>query len=87
MDVSETGIVWLEDKDKKLLTLCPSINFCILNFINILTTQNAAVLVAKLYPTFCDSMGCSHGVGRHFLLQRIFLTQGLNLSLLHYKKL
>ena len=60
--VSETGIVWLDERVKKLLTLCPSINFCILNFINILPTQNVAVLVAKLYPTFCDSMGCSRGV-------------------------
>ena len=48
-------------------------------------------LVAKLYPALCDSMDCSppgssvHGIfpgrnpgmGCHFLLQRIFLTQGL----------
>ena len=50
----------------------------------------------RLYPTLCDSMDCSlpdssihgmdlpgknTGVGCHFLLQGIFLTQGLNLCL------
>ena len=43
------------------------------------------------YPTFCDPMECSHQntEGRcHFLLQRIFPTQGLNpclLCLLHWQ--
>ena len=51
---------------------------------------------AQLHPTLCDSMDCSlpgssvhrdspdenTGVCCHFLLQGIFLTQGLNLSLL-----
>ena len=51
------------------------------------------VLVPQLGPTFCDSMDCNppdssvHGKsireGCHFLLQGIFLTQGLNLGLLH----
>ena len=48
-------------------------------------------LVAQLYPAVCDPMDCSPpgssvwnspgkntGVGCHFLLQRIFLTQELN---------
>ena len=49
-------------------------------------------------PTLCDPMDCSPpgssvhgdspgkntGVGCHFLLQGIFLTQGLNLCLLHF---
>ena len=50
------------------------------------------VLVAQLCPTLCNPMACSlcpwnspgktTGVGSHFLLQWIFLTQGLNLGLL-----
>ena len=53
--------------------------------------------VAKSCPTICDPMGCSlpgfsvhwdspgknTGVGCHFLLQGIFLTQGLSSHLLH----
>ena len=55
-------------------------------------------LVAQLCPTLCDSMDCSPpgaypwhfpdrntGVGCHFLPQGIFLTQGLNLHLLHWQ--
>ena len=55
-------------------------------------------LVAQLCLTLCDSMDCcppgsslwdypskSTGVGCHFLLQGIFLTQGLNLWLLHWQ--
>ena len=52
--------------------------------------------VAQLCPTLCDPIDCSPpgssfpgnspgegtGAGCHFLLQGIFLTQGLNLSLL-----
>ena len=54
------------------------------------------VLVTQLCLTLCDPLGCSlpgssvhgdspgrnTGVGGHFLLQRIFPTQGLNLHLL-----
>src|SRR5574337_32067 len=54
-------------------------------------------LVAQSCLTLCDSMDCSStrllcaldfpgkntGVGCHFLLQGIFLTQGSNLHLLH----
>ena len=32
-----------------------------------------------------DSLGKNTGVGCHFLLQGIFLIQGLNLSLLHWQ--
>ena len=55
-------------------------------------------LVAKLCPTLCNSMtvacqaplsmdfpGKNTGVGFHFLLQGIFLMQGLNLFLLHWQ--
>ena len=55
-------------------------------------------LVAKSYPTLCDpwtvacqsplSMGFpskNTGMGCYFLLQGIFLTQGLNLNLLHWQ--
>ena len=58
------------------------------------------VLVAQLCPTLCDPVGCSPpesspwdspgkntGVGCHFLLQGIFLTQGLNSSLLHCRQI
>ena len=60
----------------------------------------SGVLVTQLFLTLCDPVGCSlpessvHGVllgentevGSHSLLQDIFLTQGLNLGLLHYKQ-
>ena len=56
--------------------------------------------VAQWYPTVCnpwivactrllrpwDSPGKSTGVGCHFLLQGIFLTQGSNLGLLHCRQ-
>ena len=56
------------------------------------------VLVAKLYPTLCNSSDCSPpgscpwdfpgknpGVGCHFPLQGIFSTQRLNPQLLHWQ--
>ena len=57
------------------------------------------VLVAQSCPTLCDPVDCSlldssapwnspgknTGVGSHYLLQGVFLTQGWNLSLLHCK--
>ena len=59
------------------------------------------VLVAPLYLTLCDPMGCSppgfsvHGdspgknseVGSHTVLQRIFPTQGSNPGLLHRRQI
>ena len=59
------------------------------------------VLVAQSCPTFCntidcsppgssvhgDSLGKNTGMGRHSLLQEIFLTQGLNLALLNCKQI
>ena len=52
------------------------------------TTEHMCVLCAKSLQsclTLCDPMDCSlpglHGMGCHALLQGIFLTQGLNLSL------
>ena len=36
-------------------------------------------------PAHGDSPGKDTGVGSHALLQGIFLTQGLNLHLLHYR--
>ena len=54
-------------------------------------------LVAQSCPTLCDHMNCSlsgssihgihTGVDCHFLLQRIFLTQGSNPSLLHCRQI
>ena len=54
--------------------------------------------VAQLCPTLCDPMDCSllhpwdfpgknTGVDCHFLLQEIFLTQGLNLGLPHCRQM
>ena len=44
-----------------------------------------------LYPTRClcpgDFLGKNTGVGCHLLLQRIFLTQGSNTTLLHCKQI
>ena len=58
------------------------------------------VLVAQSCPTLCDSMDCcsqalypwhfaskNTGVGSHSLLQGIFLTQGLDLGLLHCRRI
>ena len=55
-------------------------------------------VVTKSCPTLCDPLPVAHqaplsmgfpgknpGMGCHFLLQGIFLTQGLNPQLLHYK--
>ena len=56
-----------------------------------------ACSVTQSCPTLCNSMDCclpgssvrgiflgkNTGVGRHFLLQGLFLTQGLNPGLLH----
>ena len=59
--------------------------------------RKVKVLVSQLCLTLYDPMDCSppvssvHGilqtrVGCHFLLQGIFLTQGLNLGLLHCRQ-
>ena len=53
-------------------------------------SYNRVCSVALLGPTLCDPMDCSPpgknpGVGCHFFLQGIFLTQGLNLHFLHWQ--
>ena len=52
------------------------------------------VLVAHLYPTLCDPTDCSLpgfsvriGVGRHSVLEGIFLAQGSNLGLPHCRQI
>ena len=54
------------------------------------------VLVAQLCLTLCDltkllcswnSPGKNTGLGSHSLLQRLFLTQGMNMGLLHCRKI
>ena len=62
--------------------------------------RKVIVLVTQSCPTLCDPMNCkpsgssahgipgkNTGVGCHFLLQGIFLTQGPNLSLLHCRQI
>ena len=62
-------------------------------------TFYVCVLVAQSCPTLCNPMDYSLpgsflwtspdkniGEGFHFLLQGIFLTQGLNPGILHYRK-
>ena len=61
--------------------------------------RSRKVLVVQLCPTFCDlidrrSPGCpwdfpgkATGVGCHFLPQGIFLTQGSNPGLLHFRQI
>ena len=44
------------------------------------------VLVAR-FPCPWNSLGKNTGMGCHFLLQGIFLTQGLNLDLLHCRQI
>ena len=46
--------------------------------------QPHGVQPARLLPPW-HFLGKNTGVGCHFLLQGIFLTQGLNLGLLHYR--
>ena len=51
-----------------------------------------SVLLVQSCPTLCNPMDCSPpgtntGVACHFLLQGIFLTQRLNLGLLHYSQI
>ena len=62
-------------------------------------SQVSAVLLAQSRLTLCkpmelarlpypwDSLGKNTGVGSHSLLQGIFLTQGLNLDLQHYRQI
>ena len=61
-----------------------------------LLLQEGEVLVAQLCPTLCgptrllcpwDSPGKNTGLGCHSLLQGIFLTQGLNPGLLHWREI
>ena len=44
-------------------------------------------IVAHQAPLSMGFPGQNTGVGCHFLLQRIFLTQRLNLGLLHYRQI
>ena len=68
----------------------------ILQFANFSLYTKVKVLLIQLCPTLCDPIDCSlpvlcpwdspgknTGVGCHFLLQGIFLTQGSNPGLLH----
>ena len=69
--------------------------------LNCKNSMGGSGLVAKLFPTFETPMDCSppgspvHGILQagilewvsHFLLQRIFLTQGLNLGLVHCRQI
>ena len=63
-------------------------------------SESVKVLVIPSCLTLCDSMDCSlpgscvhrilqknPGVGSHFLLQQIYLTQGLNPGLLHCRQI
>ena len=65
-----------------------------------LWNQEVEVLVAQSCPTLCDPMDCgpqtplsmgfprhNYWIGCHSPLQGIFPTQGLNLSLLHCKRI
>ena len=77
-------------------TTWDGLNVCIM-YVCVHTHSVVSDWVAQLYLTLCDLMGCSPpgfscpwdspgkntGVGFHALLQEIFLTQGLNLGLLH----
>ena len=52
--------------------------------------KSSSVQLHGLYPARLlrpwDFPGKNTGVGCHFLLQRIFLTQGSNLGLLHFRQ-
>ena len=63
-------------------------------FYEIIQSACARAQSLQLYPTLFELMDCSPpgsspgkntGVGNHSLLQGIFLTQGLNPGLLHYR--
>ena len=73
------------------------IHKCCFTHLDSLSRQKVKVLVAQSRPTLCNPMDCNParllcpwnspgkntGVGCHFLLQGIFLTQGLDTHLLH----
>ena len=64
-------------------------------------SETCVCLVIRSCPTLCNSIDCSQsgssvhgespgkntGMDCHSLLQRIFLTQGLNPGLLHYRQI
>ena len=69
---------------------------CSLQTITTLLTSDVLCLVAQLWPILCSPPGSSvhgdspdkkTGVGCHFFLQVIFLMQGLNLSLQHFRQI
>ena len=72
----------------KFLCLCEKpTNFA---FTIVLLLFSHSVMSDSLRPCPWDFSGKKTGVGCHFLLQGIFLTQGLNLSLLcllHYRQI
>ena len=60
----------------------------------IILENEVKVLVAQLHLTLCEPVICpwnspgkNTGVGSHSLLQGIFMTQGLNLGLLHCRQI
>ena len=61
-----------------LYTVCVSVLSCVPDSLQSMGWQPARLLCPWNFP------GKNSGVGCHFLLQGIFLTQGLNLHLLHF---
>ena len=68
--------------------------YCHPTFLTYMQSQSVKVLVVQLYPILFDPMVCpwkspgkNPGVGCHFLVQGIFLTQGSNLGLLHCRQI
>ena len=88
---SPTGCSWGSHEPllgfDRLLEWCTELNayFCLL----VCSVMSDSLQPHRLEPTrlLCpwNSPGKNTGVGCHFLLQRIFLTQGSNPSLLHWQ--
>ena len=89
------------DKRKQNIAICHNMDGSRRHYIKLREWKWVKVLVAQLCWTLCDPIDCSspgssvHRIlqartlawGSHALLQRIFLTQGLNLSLLHCRRI
>ena len=65
------------------LVMCAQLISHVLLFVTPRTVNSQALLSIGILPW--DSPGKSDGVGCHFLLQEIFLTQASNLCLLHWQ--
>ena len=68
------------ERDPSSRSIGSFVSVCALSHVQLFVTPSTG---AHQAPLSMDSPGKNTGVGCHFLLQGIFLTRGLNLSVLH----